>query len=112
MALTRRRSWRGRRMRGRGVGGRGHGGQTALLLGQRDWKRGFYSALPRHGSGCGTIAPRSVARQSPAMSPVAIPVVTTSACCRATMHDATQTFDRASAIGAAKSISFLKNRQC
>ena len=29
---------------------------------------GLYLALPRHGSGRGTAAPRSVARQSPAMS--------------------------------------------
>ena len=70
------------------AGERGHGGQMALLLGQRDWQRGFYSALPRHGSGRGTAAPRSVARQSPAPSPVAIPVVATSARCRATMHGA------------------------
>jgi len=30
----------------------------------------FYSALPRHGSGRGTAAPRSVARQSPVTSAV------------------------------------------
>ena len=46
------------------AGERGHGGQMALLLGQRDWQRGFYSALPRHGSGHGSAAPRSVARQA------------------------------------------------
>ena len=31
---------------------------------------GLYPALPRHGSGRGTAAPRSVARQSPATSAV------------------------------------------
>ena len=31
---------------------------------------GLYPALSRHGSGCGTAAPRSVARQSPATSAV------------------------------------------
>ena len=44
----------------------------------------------------------------PAMSTVAIPVVATSASCRATMHGAAQGFDRARAIGAAKSVSLKK----
>jgi len=74
---------------GLGAGERGRGGQAALLLGQRNWPRGFYSALPLHGSGRDTATPRSVARQSPATSPVTIPVVVTSARCRATMHGAT-----------------------
>ena len=49
----------------------------------------------------------------PTTSTVAIPVVATSASCRATMHDAAQEFGRARAIGAAKSVSFFKkNRLC
>jgi len=38
----------------------------------------------------------------------AIPVVTTSAPCHATMHGATQAFGRARVIGVAKSVSFKK----
>ena len=54
-----------------GAGGRGHGRLAALLLGQRDWPWWrLYPTLPRHGSGRGTTAPRSVARQSPATSAV------------------------------------------
>ena len=44
------------------------------------------AALPRHGSGHSTAAPR----------------------CRATMHGAAQVFGRARAIGVAKSVSFKK----
>ena len=51
---------------GRAGGGRGGqaraGGLAARAAG--DWPRGFYSVLPRHGSGRGTAAPRSVARQA------------------------------------------------
>ena len=43
----------------------------------------------------------------PATSTVAIPVVATSASCRATMHDAAQAFGRARVICAAKSVSFF-----
>ena len=60
-------------------------GVAAGVLGDgREWERrlgglaaraaglaiGLYPALPRHGSGRGTAAPRSVARQSPATSAV------------------------------------------
>ena len=40
----------------------------------------------------------------------ALLVAATSAPCRAAMHDATQTFGRARAIGAAKSVSLKKTR--
>ena len=65
----------------------------------------------------GTAAPCAVARHfrakiggtaGPATSTVAIPVVATSASCRATMHGAAQAFGRARAIGAAKSVSLKK----
>ena len=41
----------------------------------------------------------------PVTSTVAIPVVATSASCRATMHGVAQAFGHARAIGAAKSVS-------
>ena len=86
------------------VKGGGNGGPG----GGRDWPQGFYSALPRHGSGRGSAAPRLVARQALPRQRSAIPVVATSALCRATIHGATQAFDRARAIGAAKSVSLKK----
>jgi len=102
-----RRSWRGGRRARRWAGavGRGRGGQAALLrclgnsgcsaTGGRGTRRGFYSALPRHGSGRGTAAPRSVARQALPRQRSTIPVATMSALCRATMHGAAQAFGRA-----------------
>ena len=65
--------------------------------------------LPRHAPWRGTATPRSVARQARPRQRSAIPVAVTSARCRATMHGAAQTFGRARAIGAAKSVSFKKN---
>ena len=69
-----------------------------------------YLALPRHGSGRGIAAPRSVARQALPSQRLAIPVAATSALCRATMHGTTQAFGRARAIGASKSVSLKKSR--
>ena len=69
---------------------------------------GIYMVLPRHGSGRGAATPRSVARQDLPRQLSPNPVVATSACCRATMHGAAQTFGRARAIGAAKSGSLKK----
>ena len=87
--------------------GRGHwrqaGGQGACGR-----ARGIYSALPRHGSGRGTAAPRSVVRQQLPRQRSPKPVVATSVRCRATMHGAAQAFGRARAIGAAKSVSLKK----
>ena len=66
----------------------------------------------------GTAAPCAVARHfrakiggaaGPATSTVAIPVVATSALCRATMHGAAQAFGHVREIAAAKSVSFKKN---
>ena len=79
-----------------------------MLLGQAGLAAGFYSALPRHGSRRVTVAPRSMERQALPRQRSAIPVVATSALCRATMHVAAQTFGRARAIGAAKSVSLKK----
>ena len=66
---------RPRRRAGAGEGGRG--GKAALLRFSRNDdcsgkrpRRWLYPALRRHGSGRGTAAPRSVARQSLAMSAV------------------------------------------
>ena len=70
--------------------------------------RDIYLALPHHAPWRGTAAPRSVARQSPATSTIAILVAATSARCRATMHGAAQAFGRARAIGAAKSVNLKK----
>ena len=67
--------------------------------------RGIYSALPRHGSGRGTVALRSMARQELPRQRPPKPVVATSDLCRATMHGAAQAFDHARAIGAAESVS-------
>ena len=60
-----------------GAGERGRGRQAALLrclengnCSARGPRRRLYPALPRHGSGRGTAAPRSVARQSLATSAV------------------------------------------
>jgi len=50
--------------------------------------RGIYSAQPRHRSGRGTAAPRSVARQGLPRQRFPNPVVATSAHCCATMHGA------------------------
>jgi len=61
------------------------------------------AALPRQDRWRG----RALPRQRPALL-----VAATSAICRATMHGAAQVFGRARAIGAAKSVSFKKNRQC
>ena len=72
--------------------------------------RGIYMVLPRHGSGRGTAAPRSVARQDLPRQRSPRPALATSAVCRATMHGAAQTFGRARAIGAAKSVSLKKQR--
>ena len=69
---------------------------------------GFYSALPRHGSGRGSAAPRSVARQALPRQRSATTVAATSALCCATIHGAAQAFGRARAIGAAKSVSLKK----
>ena len=79
-----------------------------MLLGQAGLAAGFYSALPRHGSGRGTAVPRSVVRQALPRHRSAFPVVATSATRRATMHGAAQAFRRAMAIGAAKSVRFEK----
>ena len=65
----------------------------------------FYSALPRHGSGRGSTALRSVARQALPRQRSAFLVAATSALCRATMHGAAQAFGRARIIGADKSVS-------
>jgi len=113
-------SWLGRARLQAGAGGRGRG-QTlaradagvaavgrALLLGQRDWSWGFYLPLPHHGSWRGTATPRLVARQALPRHRSSIPVVATSAHCRATMHGAAQAFSCAIAIGAAKSVSLKK----
>jgi len=76
--------------------------------------RGTVEAVNRPG----TAAPCAVARHfrakiggaaGPATSTVAIPVVATSASCRATMHGVAQAFGHARAIGAAKSVSLKKN---
>ena len=50
--------------------------------------RDIYSALPLHGSGRGSAASRSVARQALPCQRSAIPVAATSALYRATMHGA------------------------
>ena len=53
--------------------GRERDRRLGRFVGQRDWpRRRIYPALPRHGSGRGTAAPRSVARQSPATSAVSV----------------------------------------
>ena len=88
--------------------GRGSDAYAALLLGQRDWRRGLYPPLSRHGSGRGTAAPRSVARQALPSQQSAVPVVATSDLCRATMHGAAHAFGCARAIDAAKSVSLKK----
>jgi len=109
----------GRRPQRRASAGEGGRGGTALLRFSRNadcsgkrprwW---LYPALPHHGSGRGTAALRSVARQALPRHRSAFAVVATSATCRATMHGAAQDFRRAMAIGAAKSISFEKKKQC
>ena len=118
------RSWHGRRGRcAAGVAGRGVGGQArpgrAGACGR--WQgaggggrasglaRGVYLVQPRHGSGRGTAAPRSVARRDLPRHRSPSPALATSALCRATMHDAALAFGRAMAIGAAKSVSLKKN---
>ena len=120
-----RRSWRGgRRARLRAGAGtaavrrgrtraqvRWRVGPACSAVGWRVRTRGFYSALPRHRSGRGTAAPRSVPRQALPRQRSQPRVVATSALCRATMHDVAQIFDRARAIGVAKSVS-LKKRPC
>ena len=69
-------SWHGRTRPRAGAGEGGRGGTALLCLswnadcsGKRQ-RRWLYRALPRHGSGRGTAAPRSVARQSLATSAV------------------------------------------
>ena len=57
------------------------------------------AALPRQDGWHGSALPRQRSADR---------VAATSAMCRATMHGATQAFGRARAIGAAKSVSFLK----
>jgi len=99
-----RRSWRGGRRGWRRAAavvtdGRGTDAYAALLLGQRDWRRWLYPALPRHGSGRGRAFPRQRS---------AVMVAATSGLCRAAMHGAAQAFGRARAIGAAKSVSLKK----
>ena len=69
---------------------------------------GIYMVLPRHVSGRGTAAPRSVARQDLPRQRSPNPVVATLAHCRATMHGAAQAFGRAMIIGATKSVSLTK----
>ena len=69
---------------------------------------GFYLAQTRHDPWRGTAAPRSLARQALPRQRSALLVATTSAMCRATMHDVAQAFDRAREIGAAKSVSLKK----
>ena len=67
-------------------------------------------ALPHHRPGRVTAAPRSVARQTLPRHRSAAPVFATSPFCRATIHDAAQTFRRAMTIGAAKNVSLKKNK--
>ena len=82
-----------------GQAGGGRGGQAragGLAARTSGTGRGaLYSALPHHGSGRGTAAPRSVARQALPRQRSAFPVVATLAPCHATM-----------AIGVAKSVGF------
>ena len=128
--MTRRRSWRGRRgpewarrgparpLEGVGAGRCAAAGCVFLAAGDARRQAGeqgcgragglardIYLALPCHAPWRGSAAPRSVARQSPATSTIAIPVVATSALCRATMHGAAQKFGRPREIGVAKSVS-------
>jgi len=84
----------------------GRAGQGCVLAG--GLARGIYLVQPRHGSGRGTAAPRSVARQELPRQRSPKPVVATSDLCRTTMHDATQVFGRDRAKDAAKSFSFKK----
>jgi len=67
---------------------------------------------PRYAPWRGTAAPRLVARQALPRQRSAFLIVATSAPCRATMHGAAQAFGRAMAIGATKSVSLKKHRQC
>ena len=69
------------------------GGQGCVRAG--GLTRGIYLVQPRQGSGCGTAAPRSVARQDPPRHRSPSPALATSALCRATMHDTAQAFGRA-----------------
>ena len=90
---------------GGGAGGQA-GGQGCVRAG--GLARGIYLVQPRHGSGRGTAAPWSVARQYQPRHRSPSPALATSALWRATMHGAAQAFGRARAIGAAKSVSFFK----
>ena len=97
-------------------------GGTCLCSGRNRWMgawarrvaqfqaRGTVEAVNRPG----TATPCAVARHcrakiggaaGPATSTVAIPVIATSASCRATIHDAAQAFGRTWALGVAKSVS-------
>ena len=97
------------------AGGAGGGGASAGAGGRQAGRvrasgraRGIYSALPRHGSGRGIAAPRSMARQELPRQLSPKPIVATSDLCRATMHGAAQAFGRVRVIGAAKSVSLKK----
>ena len=104
----------GRRPRPRAGAGEGGRGDTALLRFSRNadcsgkrQRRWLYRALPRHGSGRGTAAPRSMARQELPRQRSPKAALAMSALCRSTMHDVAQAFGRARAIGVTKSVSFF-----
>ena len=69
-------------------------------------------SVPRRDGWRDTAAPRSVARQALPHQRSVISVVAMSIRCRATMHGVAQAFGHAREIGAAKSVSFKKNRRC
>jgi len=97
------------RVRLAAAGGRGRAGQAGGGACERaGLARGIYLAQPRHGSGRGTAAPSSVARQDLPRHRSPRPAHATSTLCRATIHDTTQAFDRVRAIGTAKSVCFFK----